>query len=140
MEPPWLQNKEWASGRIRCKTGAAVIAIWIVAVVANGFVWTVMMLVRGHPDEGDIVRVRKSVLRIPVTWRIPFSEIASVRVRHEIVEGLEGKNRDWDIEFDRRGKTPVRAGASFRERGEADRVANDMKRCVAGWSKISTSA
>ncbi len=105
--------------------------------LASIIVWTYRS--RVVIEEG-LVMVRKSVLRIPVTWRIPFSEIASVRVRHEIVEGLEGKNRDWDIEFDRRGKAPVRAGASFRERSEADRVANDMKRCVAGRPKTSTSA
>jgi hypothetical protein len=77
--------------------------------------------------EGDSVTVRKSVLGIPRIWRIPFSQVSGVRVRHEQVEGVKEKDRDWEIEIDRKGEAPVKLGASIRERPEAVRLAEEMR-------------
>lgn len=77
--------------------------------------------------EGGSVTVRKSVLGIPRIWRIPFSQVSGVRVRHEQVEGVKEKDRDWEIEIDRKGQPPVKLGASIRERAEAVRLAEEIR-------------
>jgi hypothetical protein len=77
--------------------------------------------------ESGVVTVRKSILGIPRIWRIPFSQVSGVRVRHEQVEGVKEKDRDWEIEIDRKGEAPVKLGASIRERPEAVRLAEEIR-------------
>jgi len=66
--------------------------------------------------EGGMVTIRKSVLGIPLTLKIPCSQVSRVRVRHEEVDGVKGKDRDWEIEIDRKVGKSVKLGASIRER------------------------
>lgn len=80
--------------------------------------------------EGGSVTVRKSVLGIPRIWKIPCSEVSGVRVRREQVEGVKEKDRDWEIEIDRKGQPPVKLGASIRERAEAVRLAEEIRRLI----------
>lgn len=77
--------------------------------------------------EGGSVTVRKSVLGIPRIWKIPCSEVNGVRVRREQAEGVKEKDRDWEIEIDRKGEAPLKLGASIRERPEAVRLAEEIR-------------
>ena len=80
--------------------------------------------------EGGMVTIRKSVLGIPLIWKIPCSQVSQVRVRHEEVDGVKEKDRDWEIEIDRRGGKPVKLGASIQERAEAVRLAEEILRQI----------
>lgn len=77
-----------------------------------------------------LVTVRKSVLGIPVTWKIPFSEISHVRVRHQELDGVKEKDRDWEIEIDRKAGESIKLGASIRERTEAARLAEEIQKLI----------
>lgn len=80
--------------------------------------------------ENEWVRVRKSLMGIPFVWKIPFSEITQVRVRHDELDGVREKDRPWDIEISRREGSPIRLGASIRERTEAVRLAEEIRRLI----------
>ena len=80
--------------------------------------------------ENEWVSVRKSLLGIPLTRKIPFSEIRQVRVHHEELDGMREKDRPWDIEIIRAEGQPIRLGASLRERSEAVRLADEIRKWV----------
>ena len=54
MDAPWMQNKEWASGRITCKAGTAALLTWILAGVSNALIWTITILIWHY--ERDAVK------------------------------------------------------------------------------------
>ena len=54
MHPRWMQNKEWASGRITCKAGTAALLTWILAGVSNALIWTITILIWRY--ERDAVK------------------------------------------------------------------------------------
>lgn len=101
----------------------ATLGVLLLLASAVGSTYRVRVVV----DDG-FVTIRKSALAIPRTWRIPFSEITGVRMRQEVVEGVKGKRMPWDIEIHRTGHPSVSLGVSIRERGEADRVAEQLRR------------
>ena len=80
--------------------------------------------------ENEWVRVRKSLLGIPLTRKIPFSDISQVRVHHEELDGMQEKDRPWDIEISRKEGQSIRLGASIRERSEAVRLADDIRKLI----------
>lgn len=101
--------------------------IGLLLLLATIVIWTFKSRVL---IEDGLVTVRKSVLGIPVRWRIPFSGISQVRVRHEEVDGVEEKDRDWEIEIDRKEGKAIKLGASFRERIEAVRLAEVIQKLI----------
>jgi hypothetical protein len=80
--------------------------------------------------EGGEVIVRKSLLGIPITRKIPFSEIRQIQIRREMVEGLKEKDRDWDIEIDRDPGEAVKLGTAIREHAEAVRLVNEIRALI----------
>jgi hypothetical protein len=56
-EAPWMEQKDWACGRIRSIGVAKVVLCWVIAALWNGFVWTWMMLIWGDPEERAVVKV-----------------------------------------------------------------------------------
>ncbi len=80
--------------------------------------------------ENGMVSVRKSLMRIPLVWEIEFSEISKVQVRHEGLDGMQEKDRPWDIEIGRKEGRPIRLGASIRERSEAVRIAEEIRQLI----------
>jgi hypothetical protein len=77
--------------------------------------------------ENGMVSIRKSLLGIPLVRKIRFSEISQVRVRQEELDGVQGKNRPWDIEIGCKEGRPIRIGASIREQSEAARLAAEIR-------------
>ena len=100
-------------------------SIGLLLLTATIVVWTFKSRVL---IEDGLVTVRKSVLGIPVSWRIPFSEISQVRVRHEEIDGVKEKDRNWEIEIERKEGKSVELGASIRERSEAVRLAEEIQK------------
>jgi hypothetical protein len=80
--------------------------------------------------EGDRMTLRKYVLGLPFKWTIPFSEIRRVQVRHEMLEGVKEKDRGWDIEVDVKAGDSVELGVSLRDRVEAERLVEEMRRTI----------
>ena len=80
--------------------------------------------------ENGLVRVRKSLLGIPRIRKIPFSEISQVRVHREDLDSVGEKDRPWDIEVEPKEGRPVRLGASIRERSEAVRLAEEIRKLL----------
>ncbi len=80
--------------------------------------------------ENGWVSVRKSLLGIPLTRKIPFSEIRQIRVHHEDLDGVREQDRPWDIEIERKEGGLIRLGASIRERSEAVRMAEEMQKLL----------
>ena len=101
--------------------------IGLLLLLATVVIWTFKSRVL---IEDGLVTVRKSVLGIPLSWRIPFSEISQVRVRHEEVDGVKEKDRNWDIEIDRKEGASVKLGASIRERTEAVCMAEEIQKLI----------
>jgi hypothetical protein len=69
-------------------------------------------------------------LGIPLTRKIPFSEIRQIRVHHEDLDGVREQDRPWDIEIERKEGGLIRLGASIRERSEAVRMAEEMQKLL----------
>jgi hypothetical protein len=97
----------------------------ILLLSATLIAWTYRSRVR---LESGFVTLKKSILGIPLTWKIPFSKIKGVRVRHEIIEGVSGKDRGWDIDIHRSDEKPVKIGATLRDRNEAESLAQEIFR------------
>ena len=102
-------------------------SIGLLLLAATIVVWTFKSRVL---IEDGLVNVRKSVLGIPVRWRIPFSEISQVRVRHEEVDGVKEKDRNWEIEIECKEAKSVKLGASIRERTEAVRMVEEIQKLI----------
>ena len=101
--------------------------IGLLLLLATVTIWTYRSRVL---IEGGLVTVRKSVLGIPRIWRVPFSQISRVRVRHEKVDGVKEKDRDWEIEIDRNEGRPIKLGSLIGERTEAERLAEEIRRLI----------
>jgi hypothetical protein len=100
----------------------------VLLILATAVVWTFesrVLIERGR------VKVRKSVLWIPRTRSIPFSDIKSVIVRREVVEGLKEKDRDWELVIDRYTGEQVDLGASIASRADAVRIADEMESLIS---------
>jgi hypothetical protein len=81
--------------------------------------------------ERETITIRKSLLGIPRTWKIPFSDVKKIRVQRELVEGVDEKDLDWEIAIDRYSKDEEKTlGASFRTRTDAMRVAREIENLV----------
>jgi hypothetical protein len=102
-------------------------AFGVLLLVAAIGAWTFMSRVL---IKNGMVRVRKSLLGIPLVWKIRFSEITQVRVQHEEVQGMKEKNKPWDIEIGRKEGEPIRLGASIPERSEAVHLATEIRQLV----------
>lgn len=101
--------------------------IGLLLLLATIVIWTFKSRVL---IEGGLVTVCKSILGIPLSWRIPFSEISQVRVQHQELEGVREKDKDWEIEIDRKEGRSVRLGTSIRERTEAVRLAEAIQQLI----------
>jgi hypothetical protein len=101
--------------------------IGLLLLLATIVIWTFKSRVL---IEDGLVTVRKSVLGIPLSRRIPFSEISQVRVRHQELEGVKEKDKDWEIEIDLKEGPSVKLGASIRERTEAVGLAETIQRMI----------
>ena len=96
--------------------------------LATAVVWTFKSRVI---LEGETMTIRKSLVGIPRTWKIPFSDIRTIRVQRDLVEGLDEKDLDWEIVIDRTsevGETSL--GASFAVRADAVAVADEIEGLV----------
>jgi len=96
----------------------------LLLLLATVMIWTFKTRVL---IEGGLVTVRKSIFGIPRIWRVPFSQISRVRVRHEKIEGVKENDRDWEILIDRKEGSSVNLGASIRDRSEAERLAETIR-------------
>lgn len=61
--------------------------------------------------EGGTITVRKSVLGIPRTWRIPSSEVKTVRTKKQ--------TDSWEIKIERRQGPEIDIGATIPARSDA---------------------
>jgi len=57
LDAPWLEKKEWAEGKIRSQTGSVAILVWVIALLWNGLIWPVLVLLWGDPDKSGMVKV-----------------------------------------------------------------------------------
>lgn len=57
MDAPWMNNKEWARGRISSHSGAAVIVVWVFAGLSNALIWTATYLFHAEQGEHDVMKV-----------------------------------------------------------------------------------
>jgi hypothetical protein len=96
----------------------------LLLLLATVMIWTFKTRVL---IEGGLVTVRKSIFGIPRIWRVPFSQISRVRVRHEKIDGVKENDRDWEILIDRKEGSSVNLGASIRDRSEAERLAETIR-------------
>jgi hypothetical protein len=81
--------------------------------------------------ERGTVSIRKSVLWIPRTSRVPFSDIKGVRVKREVLEGVKTEDSDWELKIERYSEDEeVDLGASIPDRAEAVRIAEEMGRLI----------
>jgi hypothetical protein len=72
--------------------------------------------------EGGAITVRKSVLGIPRTWRIPYSEVKAVRTKKQ--------TDSWEIKIERHQGPEVDIGATIPGRADALRVVEEIERLV----------
>lgn len=56
-DAPWLNKKEWAEGRIRSQTGNVAGLLWVIALLWNGFMWPVVVLLWGDPEKSAMLKV-----------------------------------------------------------------------------------
>ncbi len=115
--------------------GSAALFVWLgeagpFALVPGGFgallllaavvIWTFTSKV---VIEDATITVRKSVLGIPRTWRIPISEVKAVRtIKH---------TESWEIKIERQQGPEVDIGATIPSRADAVRVAEEITRRVS---------
>lgn len=103
-------------------------AFGFLLLLATTVVWTFKSIVR---IDGGVLSVRKSLLGIPLTRKIPLSDIRAIQVRRELVEGLDEEDLDWEIIAERHsGGDEVTLGASFAGRAEAVRIAAEMENLI----------
>ena len=103
-----MQQKEWAQGRIHSKGGARAVGAWIIAGSSNGLIWTVMILFWNDPGEKDGVKVLSLFCLV----------------------GLGITDRGWDIEVDCKTGDSVELGVALRDRVEAERLVEEMRRTI----------
>jgi hypothetical protein len=73
--------------------------------------------------EGGTITVRKSVLGIPRTWQIPYSEVKAVRTKKQ--------TDSWEIKIERHEGPEVDIGATIPGRADALRVVEEIERLVS---------
>ncbi len=56
-EAGWLQREDWARGRVRCHSRTMTFVSWVMAVLWNGFSWSVVALLWGDPDKQSMLKV-----------------------------------------------------------------------------------
>jgi hypothetical protein len=96
--------------------------------LATAVVWTFTSRVR---IEQGVLSVRKSLLGIPLSRKIPFSDIKAIRVQRDLVEGLDEEDLDWEIIAELHSEEDeVSLGASFASRTEAVRIAEEMDNMI----------
>jgi len=95
-------------------------AVGALLLLAAVVIWTFVS--RVDVVDGSIV-VRKSVLGIPKTWRVPASEVEAVRVKRD--------GEDWLVKIERRSGPEVDLGATVPRRDDAVRVARGIERALA---------
>jgi len=95
-------------------------AVGALLLLATVVIWTFVSRV---VVEQGVIDVRKSVLGIPKRWRVPATDIESVRVTRE--------GEDWHLKVERRSGPEIDIGATIPGRDDASRVARDIERALA---------